>query len=227
MNKSMIIIGAGIAGLSAGCYAQMNGYQTQVFEMHDKPGGLCTSWKRKGYIIDGCLHGLAGSSSALPFYRVWSELIDMSQISFINEDIKDVFEFSDGTRFYLYSDLARLEEYMKGIAPEDSEVTSEFIDGINKVGKFSIPLEKPRELYSLSDYLKMIENLPMFPFTRKWLSTSANEFAGRFINPFLSRAMRYVNSPVLFEMLVLNAMDLKSLGTRCVWIIRVGQTYRE
>jgi 2-polyprenyl-6-methoxyphenol hydroxylase-like FAD-dependent oxidoreductase len=39
MEKSMLIIGAGIAGLSAGCYGQMNGYKTQLFEMHDKPGG--------------------------------------------------------------------------------------------------------------------------------------------------------------------------------------------
>jgi len=27
-EKTIIIIGAGIAGLSAGCYGQMNGYQT-------------------------------------------------------------------------------------------------------------------------------------------------------------------------------------------------------
>jgi phytoene dehydrogenase-like protein len=47
----MIIIGAGLAGLSTGCYAQMNGYCTQIFEMHSKPGGLCTVWKRKGYTI--------------------------------------------------------------------------------------------------------------------------------------------------------------------------------
>lgn len=38
----IIIIGAGIAGLSAGCYAQMNGYRTQIFEMHNLPGGLST-----------------------------------------------------------------------------------------------------------------------------------------------------------------------------------------
>ncbi|MFC2069478.1 NAD(P)-binding protein, partial [Chloroflexota bacterium] len=34
MDQTIIIIGAGIAGLSAGCYAQMNGFQTQIFEMH-------------------------------------------------------------------------------------------------------------------------------------------------------------------------------------------------
>jgi thioredoxin reductase len=34
MDNSVIIIGAGFAGLSAGIYAQMNGYRTQIFEMH-------------------------------------------------------------------------------------------------------------------------------------------------------------------------------------------------
>jgi phytoene dehydrogenase-like protein len=42
-STDIIIIGAGIAGLAAGCYAQMNGYQTSIFEMHSLPGGLCTA----------------------------------------------------------------------------------------------------------------------------------------------------------------------------------------
>jgi len=61
-QKSIIIIGAGIAGLAAGCYGQMNGYRTQIFELHDKPGGLCTSWQRRKSTIDGCLRWLLGSS---------------------------------------------------------------------------------------------------------------------------------------------------------------------
>jgi phytoene dehydrogenase-like protein len=57
-EKSIIIIGGGIAGLAAGCYARMNGYRAHIFELHTLPGGLCTSWDRKGYTFDGCI--LAG-----------------------------------------------------------------------------------------------------------------------------------------------------------------------
>ena len=56
MEKRTVIIGAGIAGLSAGCYALMNGYKTTIFEMHTIPGGLCTAWKRKGYTFDISMH---------------------------------------------------------------------------------------------------------------------------------------------------------------------------
>ena len=51
--KKVIIIGAGVSGLSAGIYGQMNGFNTEIFEMHAIPGGECTGWRRKGYYFDG------------------------------------------------------------------------------------------------------------------------------------------------------------------------------
>jgi glycerol-3-phosphate dehydrogenase len=37
--KKMIIIGAGIDGLPTECYAQMNGYDSEIWEMHNIAGG--------------------------------------------------------------------------------------------------------------------------------------------------------------------------------------------
>ena len=62
VSKSMIIIGAGMGGLASGIYGQINGYQTQIFEMHSLPGGQCTSWQRAGYTFDACIHHLLGCS---------------------------------------------------------------------------------------------------------------------------------------------------------------------
>ncbi|MFC1964783.1 phytoene desaturase family protein [Chloroflexota bacterium] len=208
IDQTIIIIGAGIAGLSAGCYAQMNGFQTQIFEMHDKAGGLCTSWQRKGYNIDGCVHGLLGSSPLNPFNSMWSELLDMNRIKFFNSETEDVLEFQDGSRFIMYSDLRELEGYMKGIAPEDSGIISEFIGGTKSLQKFTIPIDPP----GFFDIVKMIGYLPMLPSLRKWLNMSSVQFAERFSNPFVSKAMRHILSPVLFQMLVLYAMDLKVSG---------------
>jgi phytoene dehydrogenase-like protein len=73
-QKSIVVISAGIAGLAAGCYGQMNGYDTQIFELDDLPGGLCTAWDRQGYTFDGCIHHLFGSGSGQPFHRMWEEL---------------------------------------------------------------------------------------------------------------------------------------------------------
>ena len=70
----IIIIGAGMAGLSAGCYARMNGFETHIFEAHGLPGGVCTTWKRRGYKIDGCVHWLTGSAPGNSFYPLWKEV---------------------------------------------------------------------------------------------------------------------------------------------------------
>jgi len=56
MTKKVVIIGAGIAGLSTGFYAQKNGFSSEIYEMHTIPGGVCTSWKRGEYLFDHCLH---------------------------------------------------------------------------------------------------------------------------------------------------------------------------
>src|SRR5690554_1774507 len=98
-KKKVVIIGAGIAGLSAGCYFQINGYDTEIYEARNIPGGLCTSWNKKGYLIEGCIHGLLGSAPTHPFYKLWNEIIEMDKLKFIDMDIKSLFLFEDGRKF--------------------------------------------------------------------------------------------------------------------------------
>lgn len=109
MAQSIIIIGAGIAGLSAGCYAQMNGYKTRIFELHDKPGGLCTAWKRQGYTFDGCIQWLIGSKAGTPMHRIWQELGAAQDRRFIHDDVYQRVVGSDGRAVSIYTDLDRLE----------------------------------------------------------------------------------------------------------------------
>lgn len=195
VDKSLIIIGAGIAGLSAGCYGQMNGYRTQIFELHDKPGGLCTSWKRKGYVFDGCLHWLVGSGPATNFYRIWEELGAVQGKSMINHDEFMRIEGPDGKVFIVYTNIDRLEQHMLEIAPQDRNVIKDFIKGIRIFTSFEMPIEKAPELYGIVDGLKMM--VKMFPFMsamRKWKRTSIQDFAQNFKEPFLREAF-----PIFFH----------------------------
>ena len=70
----LLIIGAGLSGLSAGCYAQINGYEAHLFEHHSIPGGVCTAWARNGYTIDGCVQWLMGSKEGSAFHTLYREL---------------------------------------------------------------------------------------------------------------------------------------------------------
>lgn len=81
-TRSVAIIGAGLAGLAAGCCCcQMNGFESRIFEHHTVPGGVASYWTRQGYHIDGGLHFLMGrrpGSSTHELYRLLGSPLRMS-----------------------------------------------------------------------------------------------------------------------------------------------------
>ena len=185
-NKKVIIIGAGISGLCAGSYLQMNGYNTEIFELHSIPGGLCTAWNRKGYTFDFCIHWLMGSSPSEPLYKLWNELIDMEKLEFVDHEIFFQIEDTQGNTLRIFTDVDKLEKEMKRVAPEDKDLIEEFIGGIRKFLPFRMPVEKARELMNAFDGLKMmVKILPYLKAFKKWEKMSAEEFASRCRNPCL------------------------------------------
>ncbi len=217
-QKSIIIIGAGVAGLSAGCYSQMNGYHTQIFELHDsQPGGLCTSWEREGYIIDGCLHWLVGSSPANNFYHIWEELSAVQGRRMIDHDEFMRIEGAGGKVFILYTDIDRLEQHMKELAPTDKEVIGEFIEGIRACTRFDLPIQKTPELYGPLDGLKLLFKMfPSLKVMRKWKRISVKDFAKSFSDPFLREAFPLSfdlpDFPMMGMLMTLAWMHKKSAG---------------
>jgi len=170
------IIGAGIAGLSAGCYLQMNGFETEIFEKQTHSGGLCTSWKRGEFTFDGCIHWLMGSNPSNPFYRLWSELIDMSSIEFRNHEermeieVKDNFDRYGSKVFHLYTNLNRLSSYLLDLAPEDATPIRKLIRSMRKIQGFEIPpmIQSVPELLPFHHKLKFIKHIPLLVFLMRW-----------------------------------------------------------
>ena len=165
-DLDLIIIGAGVAGLSAGCYAQMNGYRTQIFEMHNLPGGLCTAWERKGFVFDGCIHYLFGSGPGQPFYSMWEELGTVQGRQFVHHDELMRITGADGQTLIVYSDPNRLEAHMKELSPRDGKLIHAFCEGVRKFTRFDLSLlqQKPRDLMGPLDWAQL--GLKMLPFCR-------------------------------------------------------------
>jgi len=214
--KSVIVIGAGVAGLATGAYAQMNGYRTRIFEMHDKPGGLCTAWERKGYTIDGCLHWLVGSAPGLDMYDMWRELGVLQGQKVIDMDCFYRVEDAEGRAFNLFCDIDRLEQHMRESAPEDAKVIGECIRAIRHFTRFDLPSGKAPELYGPLDGLRLM--LKMVPFLRdfrKWGRMTMDDFAGRFRNPLLRNVWQVWGFPefsAIFILLTIAFLHKKQAG---------------
>ncbi len=194
-RKSMLIVGAGIAGLSTGCYALANGYRATIVEMHAIPGGLCTAWKRKGYTFDISMHMVVGSKSG-PFHTMWEELGVLKRREFVYHDESVVIE-SGGKRLSIGADPRRLEEQMRALSPADAEVTKAFIRLIFGKSITALASLKPVELWGVADKLNMAKAIvPFLSTIRKYGRMTIQEFAQRFEDPFLRNAVRFfVDSP--------------------------------
>lgn len=194
-EKTIIIIGAGIAGLAAGCYGQMNGFKTKIFELHNLPGGLCTAWERKGYILDGCIHYLFGSAPDQPFHFLWEELGAVKGRNMLNHTEFMQVVSADGRKLVAYCDPDRFEAHMKELSPLDTKVIESLTGGIRKFTKFDMSAlsAKPRSLMTLNDWRKLGQKMiPYLGPLTQWGMVSAQDFAKRFKDPFLRRAFPHL-----------------------------------
>jgi len=217
MAKKIIIIGAGIAGLSAGCYARMNEYEAEIFEMHDKPGGLCTSWKRKGYTIDGCIHWLTGSRPKSSFHELWVELGAVQGRRIINHDVFYRYTGSDSRTLVVYCNIDKLEKHLKELSPQDSDTIELFCRLVRKFTKFQMPIDKAYELYNILDIAKLI--IRMMPFSRDMNfcnQITIGEFAQRFKDPLLREMFPMIlwekEYPLLSLVITLAGLHMKDGG---------------
>lgn len=216
MPQKVIIIGAGIAGLSTGCYLQMNGFETEIHEMHNLPGGLCTSWIRQGYTIDGCIHWLVGSQPGNSLYNAWNELVDMKKLNIYNHEIYYLIEDGTGNSIRFYNNIDKLEKELLSKAPEDKVVIMDYITAARKFSKMNMPLGKPMELFTIADAFEaLIKMGPYIGRLRKWSKVSIVDFAARFKNPFLRKTMENLFVPemgVVFAMITTAWMNNKTAG---------------
>ncbi|MDD5168259.1 MAG: NAD(P)/FAD-dependent oxidoreductase [Syntrophales bacterium] len=192
-NKSIIIIGSGMGGLAAGVYGQLNGYQTQIFEMHTLPGGQCTSWERKGYTFDACIHHLFGCHPGGRVYSLWHELGAMPRELVRTQECVSVLS-ADGKLFNDFYDLEKLEHHLTQLSPADSASASEYIKAVRQFSGSDF-----MGAVMLGNAADAIKAVPAVIPALKWFKPTMRQFALRFHDPFLRKA---------FELLVYSNPDV-------------------
>jgi phytoene dehydrogenase-like protein len=194
-DKSIIIIGAGLGGLSTGCYGQMNGYKTKILEMQDKPGGVCVSWNRKGYNFDYAAHNIFGVSTnpvnKNVYTQLWQELgaLKGTEAYSFKEFVK--VEDTNGKALTVYTDLSKLERHLKELSPADSKQIEDFIKAAKRF--------EGQDLFSamtggVGSKLKM---LPLMGSLMKYSKILLKDYAQQFTDPFLRKAFPTIQYDIL------------------------------
>ncbi len=181
MEKTVGIIGAGIAGLSAGCYARMNGYKTTLFEIHSKPGGLCTSWKQGDFTVDACIHWLCGSNPKSRMRETWDEVGALVGKTLVNHEIFTQVEM-EGKVLKVYADLDRYEKHLLELSPQDAPLIRRYTKACRRIAFLDQAPEGTSFLGKGFGFLLGLATL------LQYLKMPQDRFAARFKDPFLRKA---------------------------------------
>ncbi|HSM83892.1 MAG TPA: NAD(P)/FAD-dependent oxidoreductase [Nodosilinea sp.] len=219
-TADIIIIGAGISGLAAGCYAQMNGYRSLIFETHNQPGGLCTAWQRQGYTFDAGIHYIFGTGEGQPFYDLWRDLGAFEGIEFTNQTEFMQIHSARGEVLRVHSQPDELQEHLLSLAPEDAKLIEGFCQGVRKFKEFDLSMlqQKPKSLMTAADWARLGKQvLPFMGVLGKWSQLSLRDLAGQAKNPFLRAAMPHLfawpDVPVMVGMSLLAYLDNGNAGS--------------
>jgi len=198
--KKLIIVGAGIAGLTAGIYALQSGFDATIYESHNIPGGASTSWKRKGYLFEGGMHWLTGSSSKKALNRIWHEVGALhDDVPVYNRDPFLTF-VHNGQTAYLYRNIDKLRQHFLEIAPEDSKEILSLCRDIKKFTKMDMPITDIRGVKvknkSSMPFSALWGMLPALPRMAFYTNQTAKEYSERFKNPLLQAMLQNIIGPL-------------------------------
>lgn len=194
MEKKIIIIGAGISGLTAGIYARKAGFETDIYESHTVAGGMCTAWKRKGYTIDGCIHWITGSKKGSDLYKIWETCGALGDnIEMVHPDYISAYRY-ENRYYYVYANPDKLEQELLSISAEDADEIKKFVQIIRISQKLPFPAGKPQELSGFFEKMKFY-----FPYVKygKHLSMVSKISIGDYILRFKSPIIRQMLASVI------------------------------
>ena len=190
MSEKVVILGAGIAGLTAGINLLQKGYDVTIVEKNDDVGGLCYGYVVKGHYIDVCLHWLMGTNKESTLYEEWCN------IGAIDEDTKIIslptlgsFEY-EGTTVTFYRDLDKTEKELGKISPIDKRAIHKFICAAIDMGSIMGVLFKSTAF----DYEDALHMLPNSGHLLMSMKQSREDYSYNFSHPAIRFAIKHAQT---------------------------------
>jgi len=94
MQYDVIVIGAGLGGLTAGAKLAKEGKKVLLIEQHDRPGGCATTFKRKDFTFEVGLHEMDGLHARDIKTKIFRELKVFDEVEFLK--VPEFYHFNNG-----------------------------------------------------------------------------------------------------------------------------------
>jgi phytoene desaturase len=111
-EADVIIIGAGMAGLTCGCLLTKKGLKVLMIEKNQKVGGCCTSFEREGFLFDLSVQSIGECQKGGKIWRLLKEINLLDQIHFISLEPAREYHFPDRK----LSQSSRMETHIENLS---------------------------------------------------------------------------------------------------------------
>jgi len=137
--KNVVVIGAGISGLTAAIYAQRSGFDVTLCEQNSRAGGMCSSWMRKGYLFEGSIH-CTGSNPTTALYKLWKATGALGDnVKMYLPDIFHAVEWN-GQVINLFRNIEKTVEQLAVMSPEDSKQLQRLVKDVKAFSCLQMPI---------------------------------------------------------------------------------------
>ena len=186
MKEKVVVLGAGIAGLTASINLLQKGYDVTLIEKNNEVGGLCFGYFVNGHYIDACIHWLMGTDKNSALHKEWRNIGAFDDSTkFISLPVLGTYEYK-GTTVHFYRDLDKTEKELLEISPEDKHAIKRFIGSVRDMGTLMGFFLKSHQF--APD--EMIRSLPHFPHIALTMKESRERYAKRFKHPAIQFAIK-------------------------------------
>ena len=152
MAKKVVIIGAGLAGLSAGICLEGKGISTEIFELAPWAGGQCTAWERSGYRFDGCIHWMVGTRAGDPINAMYREVGALGEATKIYNAPSVQLEIG-GVPVEVPLEYEKFRQFLLKRAAGDEEKIEAILADIKVMLESEMPLGAPTNASELIKFL--------------------------------------------------------------------------
>jgi phytoene desaturase len=186
MAEKVIIIGSGFGGLGAGIRLATRGYDVQIFEKRDKPGGRGYTYKMDGFSFDG-----GPTVITAPF--MFDDLFDLAgrkredYVEFVQLDpFYRIFDHT-GNSFDYNGDSQFIYEQIKRWNPADVQGYQKFMDTTQAIFQKGFVELADKPFLNVSDMLRVAPDLIRLGSYR-----SVYSYVSKFIeNEFLRQSFSF------------------------------------
>lgn len=159
MNRTALVVGAGLGGLTTALRLRKNGYNVRIVEKYSQAGGRLNVLKKDGFTFD---FGPSFFSMSYEFQEFFDYIGKSMPFRFVELDPLYTVNFSGSDRFYIiYKDLKKLAQEFSDVEPNMEEKLERLLQ---KTGKLYHDVEYriiKRNFNSILAYVAALATVPI------------------------------------------------------------------